>query len=259
MRRHLPLALLALLTLLAAAPLARAAVNLAAVPIGRMDLPWWRARFERSLTLIHQKNPELVWLGDSITQNWERSGPPAWRDFHPIWRRYYARYRAVNLGFIGDDTASVIWRLDHGEVAGISPRVVILLIGANNLGAPHWGARRTVPGIETVIEILHRKLPRAKVLLLGVLPSRRSAWITAQTRAINAALAPLYANSPFVTFMDVNHVLEKNGHIDPSLYVEGHLHPTPHLLHPDAQGMERIAATIEPTLQRLMAASGTGP
>lgn len=245
--------LLAALILALAPAGARAAVNLAAVPIGRMDLPWWRARFERTLTRIHQGHVQLVWLGDSITQNWERRGPPAWRDFQPVWRRYYARYDAVNLGFIGDDTASVIWRLDHGEVSGIAPRVVILLIGANNLGAPHWGAHRTIPGIETVIDLLHRKLPGAKILLLGILPSRRTSWISQETRRINAALGPIYAKSRFVTYLDVGNVLRQAGHIDPALFVEGHMTPMPHLLHPDAQGMARIAAAIEPTLERLMA------
>ena len=231
----------------------RSAVNLAAVPIGRMDLPWWRKRFEASLREVRHSQPELVWLGDSITQNWERSGPQPWADYQPIWQREYGRYRPLNLGFIGDTTSSVLWRLGHGQVQGISPQVLILLIGANNLGRPHWGAHLTVPGIEAVVDKVHQLLPHTQVLLLGVLPSKRSAWISAETLEINAALAQRYAQSTRVRFVDVGQVLlNASGQPDPQLYLEGHAAHQTVLLHPDAQGMERIAQAIAPIVDALM-------
>lgn len=229
------------------------AVNLAAAPIGRMDLPWWRKRFQASLKIVHSSQPALVWLGDSITQNWERSGPQPWADYQPIWQREYGRYHPLNLGFIGDTTASVLWRLDHGQVDGIAPKVLILLIGANNLGRPHWDAHRTVPGIEAVVNKVHQLLPHTHVLLLGVLPSRRSEWISTQTLEINTALAQRYAQSARVSFVDVGRVLlNANGQPNPELYLEGHEAHQTVLLHPDAQGMERIAQAIAPTVDRLM-------
>ncbi|MBN2691059.1 MAG: hypothetical protein JXR43_04265 [Burkholderiaceae bacterium] len=231
-------------------------VNLATVPIGRMDLPWWRKRFEASLEQVRQvrnHQPELVWLGDSITQNWERSSPQPWADYQPIWQREYGRYHPLNLGFIGDTTSSVLWRLDHGQVKGLSPKVLILLIGANNLGRPHWGAHLTVPGIEAVVSKVHDLLPQTHVLLLGVLPSKRSAWISAETRKINAALAQRYAGSARVRFVDVGQVLlGADGQPDPQRYLEGHAPHQTVLLHPDAQGMERIAQAIAPTVAALM-------
>ncbi|OYW10701.1 MAG: hypothetical protein B7Z59_06360 [Acidiphilium sp. 37-67-22] len=206
---------------------AQAHVNLAAAPIGRMDLPWWRQRFEHTKQEARaHPGARLVWL--------------------------YGRYDALNFGLIGDTTASVIWRIDHGEFAGLHPRLVVLLIGANNLGRTHWGAGQTVPGIEAVVDDLHRHVPRAHVLLLGILPSIRSAWISAQTRTINAALARHYAESSLVTFRDVGHVLETDGRPDPALYVDPRMHPPEPALHPDAEGMRRIAAALQPTIERLM-------
>ena len=235
---------------------ARTTVNLATAPIGRMDLPWWRKRFEASLQQVRHSQPELVWLGDSITQNWERGGPQPWADYQPVWLREYGRYRPLNLGFIGDTTSSVLWRLDHGQVQGISPKVLILLIGANNLGRPHWGAHLTVPGIEAVVDKVHQLLPHTHVLLLGVLPSKRSAWISAETLKINAALAQRYAQSARVRFVDVGHVLlSASSQPDPQLYLEGHAPHQTVLLHPDAQGMERIAQAIAPVVDTLMQAS----
>lgn len=239
------LLLAALLAPLAAQ--AHARVNLATVPIGRMNLPWWRERFE--LTLREAKaDPaaRVVWLGDSITEYWQRAGGHGYDDVLPVWNRYYAPYDALDFGFIGDTTSSLIWRLDHGEVAGLHPRLAIVLIGANNFGATHWDTAMTVPGIEAVVTDTHRHLPEAHILLLGVLPSIRSAWITAQTEQTNAALARAYAHSRTVTFVNVDPVLETGGRADAALYVDPHFVPPEPALHPDAEGMARIAAAIEP-------------
>lgn len=232
---------------------ANAAVNLAAAPIGRMDLHWWRVRFEHTLHEARtHPGAKLVWLGDSITQYWHRDGKQPYQQVYPVWQKYYAPYDALNFGLIGDTTASVIWRIDHHEFAGVHPKLVVILIGANNLGRTHWGAGKTVPGIEAVVRDLHRHVPHARILLLGILPSIRSAWISEQTRIINADLARIYAHSKLVTFRDVGHVLETHGHADSSLYVDPRMHPPEPALHPDAEGMRRIAAALQPTIERLM-------
>jgi lysophospholipase L1-like esterase len=247
--RRFALALLALLL----PGLTYAAVNLAAVPIGRTDLPWWRARFVLTLHEA-QTHPgaQLVWLGDSITQYWQRTGPASWAQIAPVWQAYYGKYDPLNFGFIGDTTASVIWRLDHGQLAGLHPKLIVILIGANNLGRPHWGEALTVPGIEAVVNDAHAHAPGAKILLLGILPSIRSPWISMQTTLINQDLAAHYAGSTLVTFINVGRVLERHGAPDAALYVDPKLTPPEPALHPDAQGMARIAAFINPTVERLM-------
>ena len=69
-----------------------------------------------------------------------KHGPPEWRDFAPQWQRFYGDRNALNLGFKGDTTASLIWRMQHGELDGISPKAGVVLIGANNNGRVHWSA-----------------------------------------------------------------------------------------------------------------------
>ncbi|HEY1857455.1 GDSL-type esterase/lipase family protein [Acidocella sp.] len=230
---------------------AYAAVNLAMAPIGRTDLPWWKLRFEQSLAAAKaDPNAEVIWLGDSITHYWQRQGTHGYDDVAPVWNHYYGPYHALNFGFIGDTTASLIWRLDHGQVAGLHPKLTIILIGANNLGRVHWGADLSVPGIESVVTLTHRRLPASHILLLGVLPSIRSPWVDQQTRLINAALAQHYANDPVVTFEDVGPLLLKNGHADASLYVDPRLTPPEPALHPDAEGMTLIARAIAPIVAK---------
>jgi lysophospholipase L1-like esterase len=225
---------------------------LAAVPISRMDLPWWRARFEAKQAELRATPPKLIFLGDSITQNWERNGPPDWADYVPVWQRFYGDRDAVNLGFIGDTTASLIWRIRSGELDRISPKVAVVLIGANNLGRVYWSAEDTVAGIDTIITELHHRLPHTKVLLLGVLPSDRTAWATETTVAINNTLAKKYAHPGDVTFLDVGHVFLHDGKLDRTLYYDPKLTPPEAPLHPTAQGMALLATAMEPTLATLL-------
>jgi lysophospholipase L1-like esterase len=244
--RLLYLCLIGLLMLPADAP--PPPTVLAAVPICRTDLPWWRERHKEKLERIAQGHVDLVFLGDSITQNWERHGPPPWMDFVPIWQKFYGDRNAVNLGFIGDTTANLLWRINNGEVSGISPKVAVILIGTNNLVR----TEETVAGIDANIAALEQRLPHTKILLLGILPSDRSAWATETNVAVNRELATKYAHNPVVTFLDLGHVFMVNGKLNRDLFFDPKLTPPRAPLHPTAQGQELMAQTMEPTLSALL-------
>jgi lysophospholipase L1-like esterase len=237
----------ALLALGAAAP-----VNPAANPLSRENTPWWHARHEEKLARIRQGHVDLLFLGDSIMQNWELSGPPEWRDFAPYYQRFYGDRNAVNLGFKGDTTASLLWRIQHGEVDGIQPRAAVILIGANNNGHMHSSADQTLDGIAVIIAELHRRLPQTKLLLLSVLPSDRSAWVDQTTLAINRGLAERYGHASDVTYQDVTGLFMKDGKLDRSAFLDGYLTPPDPLLHPTAQTQARLSAAIEPALSRML-------
>lgn len=249
MRRAAPA--LAFLLLAAAAPLA-------ATPVSRMNLPWWRARHEAKLAGIHRGRVDLVFLGDSITQDYERTGPPSWQDFRPVWERFYGARHAVNLGFKGDATAHLLWRIEHGEIDGISPRAAVILIGANNLGRLHWSAADTVQGIVAVVTEVRRRLPHTGIVLLGILPSLRSAWASATTAEVNAALAARYGGGKVagVTYIDVSPIFLKNGAVDPTQFLDPRLTPPEPPLHPTPAAQARMADAIEPVLRRLLGEEG---
>jgi lysophospholipase L1-like esterase len=250
-----------LASLAAALPcLAQSRLPPAAQPIERSD-GWWQQRHREKLAELHRGPVDLVFLGDSITQDYEQSGPPAYRDFRPVWEKYYGDRHALNLGFSGDATSHLLWRIEHGEVDGIAPKVAIILIGANNLGRLHWPAAEDIRGVEAVVAATRRKLPHTRILLLGVLPSERTEWATATTLEINKALAATYGNGsvPDVTYVDVGPVFMTGGHLDRSLYLDPLLSPSEPPLHPTPEGQARMAATIEPTLARLMGDRPHGP
>jgi lysophospholipase L1-like esterase len=237
---------------LACPSFADARTVLAATPIARTDLAWWRQRHEAKLQELAQAKPQLILLGDSITQDWELSGPPEWKDFAPAWRRFYGDRQAVNLGFKGDTTASLLWRIRNGEVAGIAPKVAVVLIGANNLGKVHWSAEDTVTGIDAILGELHRRLPQTKILLLGVLPSERSAWITETTVQINRMLAARYKDDPSVSFLDLTALFMRNGVLNRDLFLDPRLTPPDPPLHPSAHGQALMAKAMEPVLANML-------
>lgn len=241
-------------SLLAPAANAKARTPLAAEPISRMSTPWWRKRHEAKLAEIRGRHFDLVWLGDSITENWEHHGPPAWEAYQPVWQTFYGDRHALNLGFKGDATSHLLWRMMHGELQGVEPKVAIILIGANNLGRVHWPVDDNVAGIKAVVNEARKRMPMAGILLLGILPSQRSPWVTASTRAINQHLADHYGtgNVEHVAYMDVGHVLYDRHGLDLKLFLDPHLTPPDPPLHPSPEGMRRIAEAIEPTLARMM-------
>ncbi len=230
---------------------AQAKINIAEAPIGRTDLPRWNAHWHATLAQkAAQPDAKIVWLGNSITYYWQRHGGHGYDDIKPVWNKYYAPYDALDFGFVGDTTASLIWRLDNGQVAGLHPDLAIILIGANNFGRVHWDTAMTVPAIESVVANTHKRLPGAHILLLGVLPSIRSAWVDEQTVTTNAALAKAYAGSQNVTFVDLRHLFIENGKVDASRYVDPRLTPPEPALHPDRDGMTDIAEVLEPYVKK---------
>jgi lysophospholipase L1-like esterase len=223
-------------------------------PIGRLNDLSWKARHEAKLLEASSRPVHLVLLGDSITANYELKGPEPLRDYRGVWRRYYADRYALNLGFSGDGTRHLLWRIIHGEIAGIAPKVAVVLIGTNDIGWLHRTAVDTVAGIDAVLAELHLRLPASKILLAGLLPSDRGAWVWQATVEINSALAAHYGSGqvPYVNYRDVSPAFLKNGVLDTSLFSDPQQVPPEPALHPSPEGQERMAAALEPTLSELL-------
>jgi lysophospholipase L1-like esterase len=232
---------------------AAAAPPLAATPLSRADLPWWSRRHAEKRAESLARHPTLVWLGDSITQNFERTAPPPALDYAAVWQHFYGDRNAINLGFNGDTTAHVLWRVLNGELDGAEPKLVILLVGANNLGLVHWSAADTLAGIEAILAALHQRAPHAAVLLLSVLPRGGDAWVVDTRRAINRGLAERYGHpAGGVVFRDLTPLFERDGRVNDTLYADPQQVPPRAALHPTPQGMALIAAAIEPTVAAIL-------
>lgn len=241
-----------LLTLASPAPAQRA--PLAATPLSRMDAKWWAERHAAKLRELRAGRVDLLWIGDSITQDWEKSGPPDWQDFRPAWNRFYGGRHAVNLGFKGDATAHLLWRLRNGQLDTPAPKAAILLIGANNFGRLRWTVEDSLAGHDACVAEIRRRHPAAKLLVLSVLPSDRGDWTTQATRGMNQGLAQRYAGGKVagIAWADATPLFEKNGTIDRTQYYDSHLRPPEPSIHPTAQAHARLAALIEPQVAAML-------
>jgi lysophospholipase L1-like esterase len=213
----------------------------AARPIDRLGEAWWRQRHAAKIAEAKQRRIELVLLGDSITQNLERDGPEPFRDFRPVWQRFFAHRNTLNLGFRGDATSHLLWRMRNGELAGLKPRAAVILIGANNMGRVHWPAGESIEGIRAVVAEARERLAGAKLVLMSVLPSVRSPWVDETTGTINRAIA----GTPGVMWHDATPVFMKAGRVDPALFYDGALRPPEPLIHPTPAAMMAVYAGME--------------
>ena len=243
--------LLASLGLAAAGP---ARTPLAATPLSRADAKWWADRHAAKLRELRAGRVDLLWIGDSITQDWERASAQEAQNFAPVWQRFYAGRNAVNLGFKGDATAHLLWRLRNGQLDGIAPKAAVLLIGANNFGRLRWSVEDSLLGHDACVAEIRRRIPGAKLLVLSVLPSDRGDWTTQATRGMNAGLAQRYAGGkvPGFSYVDATKLFEINGAIDRSQYYDPLLRPPEASIHPTAQAHARLAALIEPQLAAML-------
>ncbi|WP_455434988.1 GDSL-type esterase/lipase family protein [Xanthomonas sp. WHRI 7945] len=224
----------------------------ATTPADRLHEAWWAQRHEQVLAQVRaQPDAPLLLIGDSITHNYDKADAPD-EDFQPTWQTFYGSRGALNLGFSGDATEHVLWRLQHGEVDGLRPKVAMLLIGTNNTGHENHSAADTVLGIDAVVATLEQRLPHTRILLLGLLPSAVSAQKSARDAEVNRALAVRYGDNPRVTYLDIGAVFGKDGALDQSLFYDPRLRPAGKALHPDTRGQRRMAEAIEPTLARLL-------
>lgn len=209
----------------------------AVTPVPRPEA-WWATRHEHTLARIREGGVDLLMIGDSITQGWSAEG-------RHVWNSYYGHRRAVNLGFSGDCTEHVLWRLNHGEIDGITPKLAIVMIGTNNTGARRDPPEETAAGIQAILSTLRTGLPNTKILLLGVFPRGASADdpFRLVTVAINN-LVRTYADNRQIFFLDLSPLfLDHQGRLS--------RHLMPDYLHPNEQGYQVWADGMEDMLTRL--------
>ncbi|MFZ9980334.1 MAG: GDSL-type esterase/lipase family protein, partial [Opitutales bacterium] len=158
--------------------------NTALVPLTQ-NRDWksydWVTRHDEILALNRPgaMRADVVFLGDSITHFW--SGEPkakrvAGKD---SWEKWIAPHHPINLGYGWDRTENVLWRLRHGEIAGLKPKAFVVLIGTNNLSGFNTPAE-TAEGVAEVCRELRRQAPQAKILLLAILPRQAKPDATRQ-------------------------------------------------------------------------------
>ena len=196
----------------------------------------WMKRHDAMNARVKEGNVDLVFIGDSITQGWEGSGKG-------VWTKFYGERNAVNLGIGGDRTQHVIWRLDNGNLEGISPKLAVIMIGTNNSG--NNTPEQIAEGITVIVEQLKKKTPQTKILVLGVFP--RGETPEDQRRQVNEktnAIVSKLADDQHVFYLDIGKsFLQDDGTLSREIM--------PDLLHLSEKGYTIWAESIEPQVAKL--------
>jgi lysophospholipase L1-like esterase len=209
--------------------------NSAVFPVSRND---WMERVLANIRAAREPEIQVIFDGDSITDGWRRRG-------RTVWDARYAGYKAVNFGIGGDRTEHVLWRLRNGgQVDGMSPRLVVLMIGTNNLGRNT--NEQIVEGVFAVVREYRRRCPGAVVLLQGIFPRGKLSTdpVRERIKAINQELAKV-SDGGHVLYVDIGEkFLDASGNLPESIM--------PDYLHPDPQGYEVWAEAIEPIIKKIL-------
>ena len=188
---------------------------------------------------------DLVFLGDSISQGWGGEGRHVWQAAPEVWKQYYEDRNACSFGISGDGTQHLLWRIDHGNFDKARPRVIVLLIGVNNV--PSCTPEQVAEGIQAVLKRLAAKTPESKVLLLGLFPygQKPEAPTRKKVDAVNALISK-FEDGKRVFYQDIGRVfLLSSGEANPELMARDFLHLKP-------EGYRAWAKAIEYLLSQLL-------
>ncbi len=210
----------------------------AVAPADRFDEAWWGPRHEGVLKQNQAAHPDILMIGDSITHGWDRN--------MEVWEAHFGDYSMVNMGFRGDRTQHVLWRLDQGEIDDVSPKLAVLMIGTNNSNREDNTAEEIGDGIVAICAELRGELPDIEILVLAIFPRGKGPSGQREKNAAASKIAKKYARSDsHVQYLDFSDAFLDSDEMLPADIM-------PDFLHPNAKGYEIWASEMENEVIRLV-------
>jgi len=203
--------------------------------------PFFQNKHQDNLKVAKEGDIEVLFMGDSITDFWRNTeGAFAGK---PVLDKYFGHLKVANFGIAGDTTQGVLYRLQHGEGQGFSPKAVMLMIGTNNTGRNT--AAEIAEGIGAVVLEMQKDFPEAKILLLGIFPrGAANDPVRATISEINTIIERL-DDGERVHYLDIGEkFLDDGGNIPKDVMSDG--------LHPSTKGYEIWAEAVKEPLEKLM-------
>jgi beta-glucosidase len=198
---------------------------------------WWMPRHKAVNERVKKGNVDLILIGDSITHGWE--------NMKDLWEKYYAPRNAVNMGFSGDRTQHVLWRLENGNIDGINPKLAVIMIGTNNSNGNDNTAEEIADGIIAICAKLRKELPETKILILAIFPRAEKPCPQREKNAKASQMASQIADEKMIYYLDIGQkFLEEDGTLPKEIM--------PDFLHPNEKGYKIWAEAVEDKIAELM-------
>jgi lysophospholipase L1-like esterase len=176
------------------------------------------------------RNPDMIFIGDSITQGWLAKGKE-------VWDANFAPRNALDFGIGGDQTQHVLWRMENYPIQGMHPKVAVVLIGTNNT---HNTAPEIADGVKAVLTKTQTMFPGIKIILVSIMPNKRANDLM---MAANEILKT-YADGKTIYYLDLLPVMTPVGDNWKGL--------GPDHLHPDGAGYQLWADALLPLVNTLL-------
>ena len=207
---------------------------------------------EQLLAKARKGGIDVYFVGDSITRRWGTSDPQ-YKEFLANWRKNFYGWNAANFGWGGDTVHNVLWRLENGELDGVTPKVIVLMAGTNDVGnnlpADKEDAKvgEVVAGTEAVLEVMKSKAPDAAIVLMAITPRNDGPGGTRTSTTINRINERIatFADGKTVRYLNINDRLaDRDGKLFEGVTVDG--------LHLSAKGYQLWADALRPLLTEVL-------
>ena len=186
---------------------------------------------------------DIYFEGDSITRRWGATDYP---ELLANWKQNFFGWNAADFGWGADRTQNILWRLEHGELDGVNPKIVVLLAGTNNVGnatpADSGDAKvaEVTRGIQAIVRMLQRKAPQATIVLTAIFPRNDNMAVMPVIDRVNANLAKL-ADGAKLRYLNINRKLANAD----GVLLEGMMNARDKL-HPTVKGYQVWADALRP-------------
>lgn len=191
---------------------------------------------------------DLYFMGNSITRRWGATDYP---QLLANWRQNFFGWNAADFGWGADRVEHMLWRIEHGELDEVHPKVIVVSAGTNNVGSRPGDAEKVeniTRGIRALVAMCQAKAPRATIILMGIFPRNDNpanpTAVIPEIDRINANIARM-ANGTTIRYLNINDKLaDADGRLFDGMTMDQ--------LHPTVQGYQRWADALTPILTELL-------